>query len=62
MRRILLLAVVLIATSIPWSALAQREIRSEIAPLGKLRVATNGGNLQLVTRTPDGKMVGGVAP
>jgi polar amino acid transport system substrate-binding protein len=39
MRRILLLAIVLIATSIPWSALAQPEIRSEIAPTGRLRVA-----------------------
>jgi ABC-type amino acid transport substrate-binding protein len=61
MRRILLSAVILIAASIPGGALAQPEIRSEIAPLGKLRVATNGGNPQLVTRTPDGKMVGGVA-
>ena len=41
MRRILLLAIVLIAISIPWSVLAQPEIRSEIAPTGKLRVAMN---------------------
>jgi len=61
MRRILLLAILLIATSIPGGAFGQPAISSEIAPLGKLRVATNGGNPQLVTRTPDGKMVGGVA-
>ena len=61
MRRILLLAILLIAISIPKGALGQAVISSEIAPLGKLRVATNGGNPQFVTRTPDGKMVGGVA-
>jgi polar amino acid transport system substrate-binding protein len=60
-RRILLLASLLIAISIPGGVSAQPAISSEIAPLGKLRVATNGGNPQLVTRTPDGKMVGGVA-
>jgi polar amino acid transport system substrate-binding protein len=60
--RRILLAILLIAASIPSGALAQLAISSEIAPLGKLRVATNGGNPQLVTRTPDGKMVGGVAP
>ena len=61
MRRILLSAIVLIAASIPWSALAQPEIRSEIAPSGKLRVAMNGGIPELVKRTPDGNLVGGVA-
>jgi polar amino acid transport system substrate-binding protein len=61
MRRILLSATVLIAISIPGGAWGQRAASSEIAPTGKLRVATNGGNPQLVTRTPDGKMVGGVA-
>jgi polar amino acid transport system substrate-binding protein len=61
MQRILLLAILLIATSIPEGALGQSAISTEIAPTGKLRVATNGGNPQLVTRTPDGKMVGGVA-
>ena len=60
MRRILLLAIVLIATSIPWSALAQPEIRSEIAPTGKLRVAMNAETVVLLTRTPDGKITGGV--
>ena len=59
MRRILLLAIVLIAISIPGGVSAQPAISSEIAPLGKLRVATNSE--QFVTRTPDGKMVGGVA-
>src|SRR5687768_14149622 len=61
MRRILLLAIVLIAISIPGGVLAQPAISSEIAPLGKLRVATNGDNPLLVMRTPDEKMVGGVA-
>jgi len=61
MRRFLLLAIVLIAISIPRSVSAQPAISSEIAPLGKLRVATNGENPLLVMRTPDGKMVGGVA-
>jgi polar amino acid transport system substrate-binding protein len=61
MQRILLLAILLIATSIPEGTLGQSAISSEIAPTGRLRVATNGGNSQLVTRTPDGKMVGGVA-
>ena len=61
MRRILLLAILLIAISIPKGALGQAVISSEIAPLGKLRVATNGDNPLLVMRTPDGKMVGGVA-
>ena len=61
MRRILLWALILIAAPIPGGALAQLAISSEIAPLGKLRVATIAGNPQLVTRTPDGKIVGGVA-
>ena len=36
MRRILLLAIVLIAISIPGGVLAQPAIRSEIAPTGKV--------------------------
>ena len=44
MRRILLLASLLIATSVPGGALGQPAISSEIAPLGKLRVAMNAGN------------------
>lgn len=61
MRRILLSAILLIATSMPGGALGQPAISAEIAPLGKLRVATNGGNPVLVTRTHDGKIRGGVA-
>lgn len=61
MRRILLSAILLIATSIPGVALAQPAISSEIAPLGKLRVLTGGTNPVLVRRTPDGKIIGGVA-
>ena len=60
-RRILLLAIVLIAISIPGGALAQPEIRSEIAPTGKLRVAMNAATPVLLQRTPDGKITGGVA-
>jgi hypothetical protein len=37
MRQFLLLASLLIATSVPGSALGQPAISSEIAPLGKLR-------------------------
>jgi polar amino acid transport system substrate-binding protein len=61
MGRILLLAIVLIATSISDRALGQQAISSEIAPTGKLRVAMNGGNPVLVRRTSDKKIVGGVA-
>jgi polar amino acid transport system substrate-binding protein len=61
MRQILLLAILLIATSIPRGASAQPVISSEIAPLGKLRVAMNAGNPVLIKRAPDGKIIGGVA-
>ena len=61
MRRILLSTIVLIATSIPGGPLAQPSISTEIAPLGKLRVAVNGANPTLVRRTPDRKIIGGVA-
>lgn len=60
MRRTLLLAIVLIATSIPGAALAQPAINSEIAPMGKLRVSLNAATAVLLTRTPDGTMTGGV--
>jgi polar amino acid transport system substrate-binding protein len=60
MRRILLLAIVLIAISIPGGVSAQPAISSEIAPLGKLRVAMNASTVVLVMRTPDGKVAGGV--
>ncbi len=61
MRTILLPAIILLAVQISGRALAQPAIGSEIAPAGKLRVTTNGGNPVLVTRTPDGKIIGGVA-
>jgi polar amino acid transport system substrate-binding protein len=60
MRRILLLAMLLIATSIPGRSFGQSAINSEIAPQGKLRVAMNAGTVVLLTRTPDGKITGGV--
>ena len=61
MRRILLLASLLIASSMPGGASGQSAISAEIAPLGKLRFATNGGNQVLVSRTSDGKISGGLA-
>lgn len=48
MPRILLLAILLVATSMPEGALGQSAISAEIAQLGKLRFATNGGNQLLV--------------
>lgn len=56
----LLSAIVLMAISIPNGMLAQPTINSEIAPLGKLRVAMNGGNPALLKWSPDGKIIGGV--
>jgi polar amino acid transport system substrate-binding protein len=61
MRRILLLAILLMATSIPEGAFGQTAISSEIAPAGKLRVATNATTPVQLKRTPDGKIIGGVA-
>ena len=61
MRRILLLAIVLIAISLPGGVSAQPAISSEIAPLAKLRVAMNAGNPVLIKRAPDGIVIGGVA-
>jgi hypothetical protein len=61
MRRILLLGLTLIAITIPRGALGQSAITSEIAPTGKLRVATNGGSTILVRQTTDGQVTGGVA-
>jgi polar amino acid transport system substrate-binding protein len=60
MRRIFLLAILLIATSIPEGALGQTAISSEIGAAGKLRVAMNANTVVLLTRTPDGKITGGV--
>ncbi len=59
MRRVFLLLLFLIAL-VSCAALKQSVPASEIAPTGKLRVATNGGNSVLVTRAADGT-VGGVA-
>ena len=61
MRRILLLAILLIETSFPGAARGQSTISSELASLGKLRVAMNGGSPELVKRAPDGNLIGGVA-
>jgi polar amino acid transport system substrate-binding protein len=61
MRKILLSAIVLTATLMTCVALAQTAISSEIAPLGKLRVAMNGGNPALLRQASDGKIIGGVA-
>lgn len=58
---ILLLAMMLIATSMPGMAWGQPAIASELAPAGKLRVAMNGGNPVLLRRTADKKIEGGVA-
>jgi hypothetical protein len=61
MRRILLLAILLMAPSIPEGVFGQTAINSEIAPHGKLRVSTNATTPVQLTRTPDGKIIGGVA-
>lgn len=61
MRKILLSAILLIATSLPGGVSAQPATSSEIAPLGKLRLATNAGNSIFIKRAPDGKVIGGVA-
>jgi polar amino acid transport system substrate-binding protein len=58
MRALLLPAVVLIASQIPGGALGQSAATSEIAASGKLRVALVGSNPVLVTRKPDGGLVG----
>lgn len=60
MRRILLLAIVLIATSTPGSARGQSPASAEIAPTGKLRVAMNANTAALLERTKDGRPTGGV--
>jgi polar amino acid transport system substrate-binding protein len=60
MWRIFLLAIFVSATLVSGGASAQPTISSEIAPTGSLRVAVNRGNTQLVTRAPDGTIVGGL--
>lgn len=61
MRTTLLSAIVLIASLMPATTSAQSAISSELAPLGKLRVAMNAGNPMFLKRAPDGKVIGGVA-
>src|SRR5215467_2065981 len=61
MRRILLLGILLMASSMAKGALGQPAIISEIAPTGKLRVAVNAATPVQLIRTPDGKITGGVA-
>lgn len=58
MRTIALLAIVILATSLSDTTLGQPAISSEIAPLGKLRVAMNATNRALVTQTPDQRVSG----
>ena len=55
------LAILLFATWIPTGALGQPAVVAEITPTGKLRVAMNASTPVLLTRTADGKVVGGVA-
>jgi hypothetical protein len=57
----LLLAILLMAAAIPELSFAQAPISAEIAPTGKLRVATSVSTSVLLTRTSDGKITGGVA-
>lgn len=61
MLKTLLPAILWIVSLIPNCVLAQSAIGSEIAPLGKLRVAMNAGNPVLIKRAPDGKIISGVA-
>lgn len=61
MKQILFSAIVVIATWIPNSAWAQSAVSSEIAPMGKLRVAMNANTAVLLQRSPDGKVTGGIA-
>ena len=60
MRRILLSAILLMATVLPGLSFAQPSISSEIAPTGKLRVASSAGISVLLARTSDGKITAGV--
>ena len=61
MRRYFLIAILLTVAAVPRLSFAQPAVNSEIAPTGKLRVATNASTSVLLTRTPDGKVIGGVA-
>jgi len=56
-----LVAIILLATTMPSVGFAQSGVSSEIAPQGKLRAALIGGNPVLVTKKPDGSIGGGVS-
>jgi polar amino acid transport system substrate-binding protein len=60
MRRVFLLATLLMGMTMPVLSFAQSPISAEIAPTGKLRVALNAATAVLLTRTPDGVITGGV--
>jgi len=60
MRRTFLFGLLLLASSLPGSALGQPPINSQIAPTGKLRVAMNAATPVLLMRAADGKIAGGV--
>ncbi len=61
MRRIIWTVVFSVAVFMPRFLLAQSSISEELAPTGKLRVAMNASTPALLTRTTDGKVIGGVA-
>ena len=61
MKRVLLLAILLLAAAIPGLSLAQSPITTEVAPTGKLRVGVSVSSGSLVTRTKDDKISGGLA-
>jgi polar amino acid transport system substrate-binding protein len=62
MKRVFLLATLMMAMTMPVLSFAQSPITAEIAPTGKLRVALNAGTAVLLTRASDGTITGGVAP
>jgi hypothetical protein len=55
MRRTFLFGLLLLASSLPGSALGQPPINSQIAPTGKLRVAMNAATPVLLMRAADGR-------
>ncbi|MBA2547100.1 MAG: transporter substrate-binding domain-containing protein [Burkholderiaceae bacterium] len=58
MRSSLFFATLLLTHLDPWSALAQTPLSYELAPSGRLRVATQTGSPILATRGPDGSVSG----